>query len=851
MRRFVSTLLAVIVLFICALSGTSSVQAAKKTEVSRAIAIVFDNSGSMYYNEETEEKLKAWCRATYAMEGFAAMLNKGDTLQIYPMHPINVGDKVYSMQNPLQITDASQAKIIENIFTKLPAGTPIESIDYAADGLKKVQADKKYMIVLSDGSTFSMNGIDMNEDQTVAELDKRINKYAGSSMNVMYLATGQAANLPSVEEKSYFIKRHAANTEDVLSTLTSMCNLIFGRDSVSSKYITKNSVDFDISMSKLIVFVQGDNITDLEVKSASGKTVGKLVSAQQLKYATKGQGYYDIEDAVDDSLQGMIVTYEDCSAGKYVISYKGTANTVDAYYEPDADLEFVFTDASGNEVDPNALYEGDYVVSFGMKDGKTGKLISSDLLGKPRYQGSYFINGVEHSITHEGFSGKVDIPLKMGDKFEANLTVTYLSGYVISKNSTEFGWPEGGIQIAARPAGDFRLEVSGGSSEISLQDLEKAEPYIVKVYYQDKQLTGSELEAVNLQIGESNAEIKKEFAEDHYKLSLHYKDPENPQNTACGECTVPLVATYTAQGSAEAKAQGAITYDIKDTGFLKMTLTVPETYIVIKDIENTKEIVADFEFNGEPLNPADFANLKVQVDCGGIEHTVTPDEGKSSYIIKLLPTEGIEAGDYKIKVSATYSDHIGRETNVEEDQTITLSTIPMWLKWVIVISILILLIILIWMILHKRVLPKRVRHEVDGCSLSVGGQNVTDDATFNAKLSGKQLTTYVEYNGDEIGRVSVSRVAPGKESYLYKSSVRRSILVKHPENISASGEVKKVDVAGVEYVVNNEGRIMAADEQQGPYTITNGNSITINGKTMVAGRMKSFSAEIQLNFKKK
>src|SRR5699024_8414267 len=132
------------------------------------------------------------------------------------------------------------------------------------------------------------------------------------------------------------------------------------------------------------------------------------------------------------------------------------------YYEPNADLDFVFTDSEGNNVDPNALYEGEYKVSFGMKDAKTGKLISSDLLGNPQYKGSYSINGQEIPITHNGHSGEVPISLKMNDAFEAHLTVTYLSGYTISKDSSDFGWPEGGIQVSARPAGDFRLEINGG-----------------------------------------------------------------------------------------------------------------------------------------------------------------------------------------------------------------------------------------------------------------------------------------------------------------------------------------------------------------------------------------------------
>ena len=94
--------------------------ASAKTGDSRAIAIVFDNSGSMYMNGD-----QAWCRATYAMEVFASMLNEGDTLLIYPMHPITVGDTEYTMDNPFRVTDAAQAFMIRDIYTKEAFGTPI------------------------------------------------------------------------------------------------------------------------------------------------------------------------------------------------------------------------------------------------------------------------------------------------------------------------------------------------------------------------------------------------------------------------------------------------------------------------------------------------------------------------------------------------------------------------------------------------------------------------------------------------------------------------------------------------------------------------------------------------------
>lgn len=160
MKKIISLFLTFILLFTCVLVGTTTVYAAK-TESSRGIAIVFDNSGSMYDAGD-----QAWCRATYAMEVFASMLNSGDTLQIYPMHPITVGDKEYSMHNPFQITDAAQASTIREILTKDAGGTPIESIDCAVQGLQTIQTGKKYLIVLTDGGTFSKNGSGLSKDRT-------------------------------------------------------------------------------------------------------------------------------------------------------------------------------------------------------------------------------------------------------------------------------------------------------------------------------------------------------------------------------------------------------------------------------------------------------------------------------------------------------------------------------------------------------------------------------------------------------------------------------------------------------------------------------------------------------------
>lgn len=645
MKKIISLFLTVILLFTCVLVGTTTVYAAK-TENSRGIAIVFDNSGSMYDAGD-----QAWCRATYAMEVFASMLNSGDTLQIYPMHPITVGDKEFTMQNPLQITDAAQASTIREILTKDAGGTPIESIDCAVQGLQKIQSSQKYLVVLTDGGTFSKNGKGLTKDRTKTELDKRIQAHASKAMTVMYLGIGSEACVPNTKESEYFIKKQAVNTSDVLSMLTDMCNLIFGRDTLPKSRISGKTMEFDISMKKLIVFVQGDNISDLKIKPESGDSVGKLVSSQQTKYSTKGAS--DYKSVADTSLQGMIITYEDCAAGTYNIEYKGTATSVEVYYEPDADLDFIFTDSEGNNVDLNSLYEGEYKVSFGMKDAKTGKLISSDLLGKPHYEGSYSINGERKEFTHDGQSGEVPVVLKMNDTFEADLTVTYLSGYTISKNSTDFGWPKGGVKVLAPPLGKFDAKLTVPKDYLLIKELEQTPEFVVDLTIGGKKLTAEEFDAVTLTVdcGGIAHTVTPKKEDSQYLIKLNATE-----GIAEGGYHINVNAKYLDEAGREAEATDSSKVTLSNTplwvkwtiGLILLLLLILLLWIVLhikvlpKHMNTTKRL-SSMNFDGDDVTQStNFLaetkknSIRVQGKYGGKKFGLSMDAkpGPESYLYK-------------------------------------------------------------------------------------------------------------------------------------------------------------------------------------------------------------------------
>ena len=446
MKKLLKQIL-VFVLLVCNLFVCTLPVSAGKAEIKRNIAIVFDNSGTMYYKGE-----KAWCRATYAMEVFASMLNKGDSLSIHPMNPIEVNGNKYTMDSPFVISDPSQSSQIRNIYTKNADDTPIEAIDAAIKGLSSSQATENYLIVLTDGTVFYEGGKELSASVSKKKLEERFNNSIGPDLNILYLRIGSSKDMPAVNSEYYFAQ-NASDSKNVLSVLTMMCNKIFARDILPSSHISDKTIDFDITLSKLIVFVQGENVSDVKVTGKNGATATPSGSAKT-QYSDVGSGNY--KNSVDNTLQGMLVTYTDCSAGSYDISYKGKASNVEVYYEPDADLDFVFTDEEGNLVEPESLYKGNYKVQFGLKDAKTGELITSDLLGDPVYEGKYVVNGKEYPIKHSGKSGETHVALDVGDTFTAELTASYLNGYSITKTAKDFGWPEGSLTVAAKPAGDVR-----------------------------------------------------------------------------------------------------------------------------------------------------------------------------------------------------------------------------------------------------------------------------------------------------------------------------------------------------------------------------------------------------------
>lgn len=675
----------------------SSAHAATKQQKSRAIAVVFDNSGSMY----NDGNVYGWCRATYAMEVFAAMMNEGDKLLIYPMHDISLG-KNGSVISSLTVDGPGEAKKVRDIFTPIAGGTPFSSVERAYDGLMSVSADEKYLIIITDGGF---------EDRSLSAVSQTLDVYS-QNVNVMFLGV-MNISLPTVSNpaRQYYTK--ASSSEQVLSALTDLSNRIFGRDELK---VSSDRISFDVSMGKIIVFVQGEGVENV---SLSG---GTKVSEHATKYSEFGRG--SGPSLIDYSLQGMLVTYENLDAGTYSISYTGDADDVCVYYEPDVDLAVRLVNADGLVVDPSGeIYAGSYRLEYGMVD-KYGNFTDSDLLGTTSYTIAYTIDGVSETVPGSS-SGYVDIELLPGSTLEGDFTVQYLEDYTIHKDGKSLGWPDGGLKIVPRPAGTVEIQVSGGLDSYNLSSLEQDAVYQVSVYHDGKPVTGDELErtTLNADLTGGNAKATVQRTDSGYTVTVGYNG--DAAGTDCGEYTLTLSATYTLDQTGQSPDTVKTFTVTDDSKTLAADIALVQDYYVIKDIPDSEPIYVNLTAGGAPLDPQAFGNTSISVDIEGVEFDVAPDAANSRYIITLKGGD-IESGTYTVTATVSGIDEIGRPTTAQDTAEINLQPYPIIVIYLLWILVALLILTLIWLYLNAKILPKHI--SVGTCTFIVDGDIVTGNA---------------------------------------------------------------------------------------------------------------------------
>ncbi len=424
MRRVIARLLGVLFLTIIVVVPSTNIHAAEKAdEKSRAIYVVFDNSGSMYGPGN-----KAWSQAGYAMEVFAAMMNyeNGDVMKVFPMHDVTtIGEE--GMVSSMTISSQEDISKIHNMYTPQPLGTPYTQVNTATKELKELLKDGKkdegWLIVLTDGEFDSDVPKNLKEDLR--------EKAADDNLFVQYLAIGEdVKTVPEGDESIGFYAQKAGNSSEVVNELAVICNRIFKRNEYVFEMGT--NLEFDIPVSKVIVFAQGKDVKINSLKNQEGGEVTLFNSVKVSYNTTDGSGktsYVTEAPTKDTSLKGEVAIFADTSslvANTYILDVQG-ADSIKIYYEPDVEFGVGLFDGMSQLVGPS-IEGGDYQLYVGFVEGLTGKfIVDSKLLGEPQY--TLFINGKEVEIGSGKTAQVIDLPVS-GEKLDVEASVVYLNNYM-------------------------------------------------------------------------------------------------------------------------------------------------------------------------------------------------------------------------------------------------------------------------------------------------------------------------------------------------------------------------------------------------------------------------------------
>lgn len=478
----------------------------EKKETSYDIAVVFDNSGSMYKDGPRNR----WSYAKYAMGVFASMLDyKKDKLTIFPMWSITHNSKKTGATNRLDITSSSDIEKLGYIYTPNPDYTPIDVCNRAKSYLDSSSKDEKWLVILTDGG-FTKKDLSSVTEKSVKDT---INSFKRNGIKVHFLSFGESAKLYDIADNEKVFNNKSKNAEDLKDKLIDICNSIFQRNELESDFFNKNTgeINLEVSSNYLFVFAQGksDGIdlknengqqisisqsttirTDKDETYSAGESPGKSINYTKLVRQYKNKL---------PNLTGTIVTFKNCPKGKYKLT--GVSEKVQVFYEPDVYVD-VAIKKDGKRLKQTDLDKGlnpeDYEIEYALYDSKTKKPVPK--AAKLNEKLKAFVN--DGNKTKEYNSGdklqfepekNVDIEVK-GD---------YLNGkYKISSNENESINLKGIKVFSEKEFYKVKVNVKQLAGLYTLMEHDGWRPIRVDITRDGKKLTEEELKDVKISFSE-------------------------------------------------------------------------------------------------------------------------------------------------------------------------------------------------------------------------------------------------------------------------------------------------------------------------------------------------------------
>lgn len=327
------------------------------------INMVVDDSGSMIRDAESKQLLDRWSFAKYSVEVFAGLMGPGDSLDVYLLSSFT-GDG--NRQASISLQGRQTQSGIDRIrsIEVEGSGTPFEAIQRTTSDDVLRPADQNWLVILTDGE-FRDSGNPVPTERVQESLESFLSSQQESNrqLGVAFLALGdEAPNLAALTDKG-LVFAQAQNSRDLLTTMGSFANRIFGRNKV--ELAPEGAWSTDLDLDEVIVFAQG---ADVDVASAvvSGERVLPQ-STVQVSWIENKAIRFPNGDAVtplpNTELQGQIATFGEIPRGDIGFDISN-AETVELFYRPKVNFGARLTNETG-QVEETTVVAGPHTLDFG------------------------------------------------------------------------------------------------------------------------------------------------------------------------------------------------------------------------------------------------------------------------------------------------------------------------------------------------------------------------------------------------------------------------------------------------------------------------------------------------------
>jgi len=397
------TALFISLIFISIISVPLYSQSYTTEEPSKAVHIVYDDSVTMI-RDDNGKYVDRWAQAKYAMEVFAVMLEKKDSMRVYYMSDfdvINKGNLNASARINISGSESAANRVaqVHNTVTE-SHNTPYDTVAKAYADLKDAKADRKWLVVMTDGEYNFLNG-QANENVPVNSYFAQYVKESDVNICILAMGTDFQTIFKEVPNRIFF--EQAKDNNEILGKIISICNRIFNRNELSFTNETRYEFTFDIPMEELLVFAQGAEVKVNGMKGSGKYNPRDTVNVRYSEVAA--ENFRNAPVNIPRDLTGVIATFSGIiKKGTYSLDITG-AQKVKIYYKPEVKVDIKLL-RNGREVRANNITEGKYHIQYGIVDEK-GKFFESSLLRNDKYP------EVEYTATLQN-NGQT-IPIKFDD----------------------------------------------------------------------------------------------------------------------------------------------------------------------------------------------------------------------------------------------------------------------------------------------------------------------------------------------------------------------------------------------------------------------------------------------------